>query len=716
MIDGVAVNLFGARPGADWRASFEKALRWIFRRATTPPLRIMTIPTVATVRIRERDIALVRALAACVIAIVTLVLLGWVASIELLTRGIPALPAMMPSTAVLFALSAVALDRATFAPRAATSRILAFLIALSLVPALIAYLGEMPSMPVLPWAMPTGIGQQLPGVPAPNTLLALFCLALAVLFLDSAAIRGMFPAEIAAGMATTIAVTALIGHSYGAAYLYGISAYAGMSLPSVLCTMALSAGIFAARPQRGLIAALHGHSLGVTVANRLIPLAIGVPIAFGWLVCIGLLAGSFDIPLGVALLTVATILVALFAIGRTAVTVERLEIERQRVTEERQKALQQAAAQERFRSIFENTSIALVERDTSGLAARWSELQDASGNRVATPSHELIEWMFAAAPVVDANPAALALFGASSKEALVASWREALLPETIAVFLGAVRAVAAGQKTFEAEVPIRGPGGTQRHLIASLAFPEDPPLGRVLISFVDVTERRRAEQSALEAGRAHEEAAHIATEAERHRLARELHDGALQELAALKLLLEAECTQRGSESLRLALGRTGAIIREVRAAVEDLRPPELARGSLADAIANHAEALTVQSATALTCDVPADIHLPDWVAREVYRIAQEAIGNAIRHGRPRRLAVRLWQLQRETGLEIEDDGTGFDAAAVCNGSGLANMSERADRISASLTIDSAPRNGTRIRLLVPCDGWSEPRVASASTT
>ena len=680
----------------------------------------MTIPTVATIRLRERDIALVRALAACVIAIVALVLLGWVASIELLTRGIPALPAMMPSTAVLFALSAVALDRATFAPRSRIAGILVILIALSLVPALIAYLEGTPSMLIPPWAMPTGMGQQLPGVPAPNTILTLLCLALGVLFLDTAAIRGVYPAEIAAGIGATVAVTALIGHAYGAAYLYGISAYAGMSLPSVLCTVALSAGIFAARPQRGLVAALRGHSLGVTVANRLVPIAIGVPIAFGWLVCSGLQASYFDVPLGVALLTVATILVALFAIGRTAVTVDRLETERQRVAEERQKALQQAEAQARFRSIFENTAVALVERDTSGLASRWSELQAASGEHVDSPSRDLIEWMFAAAPVVDANPAALALFGASSKEVLLASWREALLPESVGVFFGAIRAAAKGQKTFEAEVPIRGPNGTQRHLIASLVFPEDLPLGRVLISFVDVTERKRAEQLALEAGRAHEEAAHIATEAERRRLARELHDGALQELAALKLLLEAECTQRESDSLRLALGRTAAIIREVRAAVEDLRPPELARGTLADAIANHAEALTAQSATALTCDVPADIHLPDWVAREVYRIAQEAIGNAIRHGRPHRLAVRLWQLQREAGLEIEDDGTGFDAAAVYNGSGLANMGERADRISASLTIDSTPRNGTRIRLLIPCDGWSDSRVAPsappASTT
>ena len=225
----------------------------------------------------------------------------------------------------------------------------------------------------------------------------------------------------------------------------------------------------------------------------------------------------------------------------------------------------------------------------------------------------------------------------------------------------------------------------------------------MLTSLVDVTERKRAQQIMLDARRAHEAAAHAATEAERRRMARELHDGALQDLTALKLVLEAESKQHAPDALELAVRRTGAIIQEVRAVVEDLRPPELARGSLPDAISMHARVLATERSVALVCELQASVRLPDWMAREVYRIAQEAIGNAVRHARPRRLAVRLWQGSLETGFEVEDDGMGFDSRARHNGSGLANMRERAAGISAELTIESNPGGGTRVRLLIPSD-------------
>lgn len=284
---------------------------------------------------------------------------------------------------------------------------------------------------------------------------------------------------------------------------------------------------------------------------------------------------------------------------------------------ERRNAVAHAASEARFRSIFENTAVALIERDASGLATFLSELRERDGGDAALvkPSRELIERIFAALPVVDANPAALALFGASSKEALAASWREALLPETLDVFVRAVRAAAAGDETFEAEVPVRTLSGARRDLVVSFALPRPPTFGRVLVSLVDVTERKRAQQIMLDARRAHEAAAHAATEAERRRMARELHDGALQDLTALKLVLEAESKQHAPDALELAVRRTGAIIQEVRAVVEDLRPPELARGSLPDAISMHARVLATERSVALVCELQASVRLPDWVAR-----------------------------------------------------------------------------------------------------
>ena len=668
----------------------------------------MSGPTMATIRVFGREIAVVRGVAAAVSVIATLVLIGWATGVDALTRAAPELPRMMPWTAGLSLLSAVALERCAIVPGSRWGHAAALLVAAGSALAVLFYLTGVPaSMHAL--AVSGGAGAQLPGLPAPNTALAMLAIAGAIVWLDRPRTRYAYPAEIGAGVAATIAVTALIGQAYGATYLYGMSRYTGMSLPSGLCVIALAIGVFAARPERGLAAGLRSDRLGVTVTSRLVPVVFGVPIVLGWIVSTGHQARYFDVALGTAVQTVATILGGLFAVGSTAVVLDRLDAERQHMSAERLTAIAHAASEVRFRAFFESTGVAFIVHDASGLLPRWSELQELYRSRDAAAvasDQAMIEWMLDGVPVVDANPAALALFEVTQKESLRESWRSVLLPETLQVFSRAVRAALAGNNRFETEVPVRGRGGARRYLFVSVALPDHPALGRVVVSLVDVTERKRAQQMLLDAQRAREVAAHTATEAERRRMARELHDGPLQELTALKLVLEAESKQHASEVLELALRRSTAIIQELRAVVEDLRPPDLARGSLSEAISTQARVLTARGYVALTCDLQPTVRLPDWVARNVYRIAQEAIGNAVRHGRPRQLSVRLWQGGAETGLEIEDDGTGFDPLAHHRGSGLINMRERAVAIAGDLAVESTSRRGTRVRLLIPADVWS----------
>jgi signal transduction histidine kinase len=94
--------------------------------------------------------------------------------------------------------------------------------------------------------------------------------------------------------------------------------------------------------------------------------------------------------------------------------------------------------------------------------------------------------------------------------------------------------------------------------------------------------------------------------------------------------------------------------------------------------------------------------LPGALEQELYRVAQEALNNALKHGRPGRIAVCLRQAAGQVSLEIADDGVGFDVAARANGGlGLRGMRERVARLGGKLDIESAPGLGTRVRVEVP---------------
>jgi signal transduction histidine kinase len=94
--------------------------------------------------------------------------------------------------------------------------------------------------------------------------------------------------------------------------------------------------------------------------------------------------------------------------------------------------------------------------------------------------------------------------------------------------------------------------------------------------------------------------------------------------------------------------------------------------------------------------------LPGALEQELYRVAQEALNNALKHGKPGRIAVRLRRLEGGVSLEMADDGAGFDVAARADGGlGLRGMRERVARLGGRLDVESAPGRGTRVRVEVP---------------
>jgi two-component system sensor histidine kinase UhpB len=196
-----------------------------------------------------------------------------------------------------------------------------------------------------------------------------------------------------------------------------------------------------------------------------------------------------------------------------------------------------------------------------------------------------------------------------------------------------------------------------------------------------------------------------AQEAERLRIAQELHDQVGQELTAVLLrlsrissqappLLQAEVTLAG-DAVRDAL-------EDVRRIAIELRPEALDELGLAGALAVLAERFSKQLGLEVSHHIPADlISVPAEPELVVYRVAQEALTNVVRHAASRRAEIRLEGGREQLILTVRDDGLGLPPHPV-EGTGIRGMRERAALIGAKLEVrNRAPGPGTEVRLEVP---------------
>ncbi len=194
-----------------------------------------------------------------------------------------------------------------------------------------------------------------------------------------------------------------------------------------------------------------------------------------------------------------------------------------------------------------------------------------------------------------------------------------------------------------------------------------------------------------------------AEEEERRRLARDIHDGVGQTLTAASLTLDALAADLGESRAAGHVARarelTTTALAETRAAAERIRPPRLMERGLASAL--HELAIRCGAPVVADLDPAAGSTLPPDRILEVFRIVQEALGNAVRHGGGE-IHLRLWSEPGDLMLEVTDEGVGFDPDQVDpHALGLSGMRERAAAIGARLTISTAPGSGTQIRLRVP---------------
>jgi signal transduction histidine kinase len=222
---------------------------------------------------------------------------------------------------------------------------------------------------------------------------------------------------------------------------------------------------------------------------------------------------------------------------------------------------------------------------------------------------------------------------------------------------------------------------------------------RLLRSFAVHAATAVANARRVEARRLHD-ALHAA-EAERTRWARELHDATLQGLGALRLLLVAGRRARDPERLARAVDdaieRLEDEIHGLRGLVRELRPAALDELGLGPALEGLAERVR---GIPVTTDVRISRRLSAELETAVYRIAQEALNNAVHHGDPSAVAITVRDREGAVKLEVRDDGRGFDPDAPAEGFGLIGMRERVALLEGALEVDSSP-GGTRVVAALP---------------
>jgi signal transduction histidine kinase len=214
---------------------------------------------------------------------------------------------------------------------------------------------------------------------------------------------------------------------------------------------------------------------------------------------------------------------------------------------------------------------------------------------------------------------------------------------------------------------------------------------------------------AIDNARLYRRAQKLAVVEERNRLARELHDSVTQALYGITLHAEAAYRQLNSRNSKLALEQMVELkntaqeaLREMRLLIFELRPSVVELQGLIPALRARLEAVEERAGLQVEMNVDESLVISDRVQDGFYRIAQEALNNALKHAKANQIILNLSGGLSRVVLEIIDDGVGFkpEEAVEGGGLGLDGIIERAELLGADLTMDSWPGRGTTIRVEV----------------
>jgi PAS domain S-box-containing protein len=278
------------------------------------------------------------------------------------------------------------------------------------------------------------------------------------------------------------------------------------------------------------------------------------------------------------------------------------------------------------------------------------------------------------------------------------SWTTAIHPEDRERVQQGLKPGGLG-KNYDLEYRIVRPDGTIRW-IRDRGFPvldaKKKPY-RIAGICEDITERRKLEQQILEIG-----------EREQRRVGHDLHDGLGQELtgigfmaSSLRTKLAKTSRQHAREAARICQLLKDSL-EHVRTMSRGLHPVKADPEALMSALAELAGSVARVNGCSCSFQCPQPVRIHDQqIAINLYRIAQEAVHNAIRHARPKRIWITLTQRDGTLVLEVRDNGTGIRKRPKSRkGIGLEIMRYRAAACGATLSVEPAPRRGTMVRCLL----------------
>ena len=301
-------------------------------------------------------------------------------------------------------------------------------------------------------------------------------------------------------------------------------------------------------------------------------------------------------------------------------------------------------------------------------------------------------------------------------------WTEGVHPDDLQRCLATYTAAWPGREPFRMEYRLLRADGEYRWVL-DMGVPRlasDGALLGYIGSCFDITERRQAEE-ALRTNEAALRQSHVeiedlagrlitAQEAERARIARDLHDDISQKLAAISIAM-SECTlpelHASGELLEVVTavqGQTIELAEDIRLLSHDLHPAALKHAGLVDAVRSHCREFARQQPIDVVVEADGDLAISDsTTALCLYRVVQEALRNIAKHANARQVHVTLRRVEEEVQLAVADDGNGFDLAKaheLGGGLGLRSIEERVRLVGGRLSIDTAPRLGTTLTVRV----------------
>ncbi len=219
---------------------------------------------------------------------------------------------------------------------------------------------------------------------------------------------------------------------------------------------------------------------------------------------------------------------------------------------------------------------------------------------------------------------------------------------------------------------------------------------------------------AMENAKLHEQEQRLAILEERQRIGRDLHDGVIQSIYAVGLMLDdalelaPDDPAEASARIERAIESINLTIRDIRNFIFGLRPEPIDQAGLVEALAAMAEEFRVNTMIDITLEVngPADFEMPAEDTAQLLQLAREALSNVARHAHAGHAEIHLVADERALELAIVDDGVGFDPAARRGPGhmGLGNMRTRAAELGGELLVESAVGRGTRVAVRVPARG------------